>query len=730
MRGAKDDLEAFKRELKNLSLLAHLSHPNIVQLYCSYIYQQKQNLIFAYAEGGSLKDFLAGRINNGLAGSQLLLALADLASAIDALHNFISEAFSLKLSGCHHDLAPRNILIDGDTLLLADFGLSTFRDTDDSFATFQDVSGLYIAPECQNVDDGSLSPQKINRASDIWSFGCILSEILTYMVQGPDGVVKFSNQRTVEIVPGIVGKRFYMSAGKPNPNVLLWLVRLRESGEPFQVRLVDLIRVMLSMDLNKRPRSARVLVMLRGISILSLAGSVELAFDGISPSTRQSVDHILAKLRLQSWLFAFNRLLDDAEKGDLSKVEFEFSTIAEALKETDRIVQVDASHQQSLLRYQHTKMINAIPSYYRSIAKEHLTNTILDSNDAQYLGNLSAALSNVGDEDIGVLIAVKHLTNLSDAGRLTEQRGLALDQKNVTLKEDIGIHSLALLEPSSEHVVVEWLRYKESWADKVNGPALLRRLNSMVSLLHAEITAKVPGSLRCMGMFHDESHRAFGIVYSLPQPGARHCTLYQLLSGKGYRPPLEYRFRLAYDICNAIHTFHKIGWLHRNLHSMNILFFPPDDTDKCEWAKEPRILGFAGSRESQLDAFTNGPDDLSGSLRNYQHPQYLTGHERYREEFDWYSVGMIMLEIGFWSTLSGLTSSDRFRSLEGEDFTKEVIASRVPELRIAMGKRYMKATLTCLEGGLERGPSTMVHTREAGHLSFRNLVLDRIHLMD
>lgn len=135
-----------------------------------------------------------------------------------------------------------------------------------------------------------------------------------------------------------------MSAWKPNPNVLLWLVRLRESGEPFQVRLVDLIRVMLSMDPNKRPRSARVLDMLRGISIRYLPGSVELAFDSTSPSTRQTVDYILAKLRLQSWLFAFNRLLDDAEKGDLSKVEFEFSTIAEALKETDRIVQVDASY--------------------------------------------------------------------------------------------------------------------------------------------------------------------------------------------------------------------------------------------------------------------------------------------------------------------------------------------------------------------------------------------------
>ena len=157
-----------------------------------HIHRQRYNLIFAVADGGSLADFLNGQGMKGLQGSQLLLALTDLASAIDAMHNFTLDALKLSLSGCHHDLAPRNILIHGDTFLLADFGLSTFRNAEeDSLTMFREVRGSYVAPECQTIRDGRLETQNIGRASDIWSFGCILSEVLTHMVLGPDGVKRF-----------------------------------------------------------------------------------------------------------------------------------------------------------------------------------------------------------------------------------------------------------------------------------------------------------------------------------------------------------------------------------------------------------------------------------------------------------------------------------------------------------------------------------------------------------
>lgn len=97
--GKDGDVAVFQKELENLSLLTHLNHPNIVQLYCSYMYRDRYNLMFAFADGGSLADLLDGKEDTkGPEGSQLWLALAELASAIDAMHNFTSEVLDLSLS--------------------------------------------------------------------------------------------------------------------------------------------------------------------------------------------------------------------------------------------------------------------------------------------------------------------------------------------------------------------------------------------------------------------------------------------------------------------------------------------------------------------------------------------------------------------------------------------------------------------------------------------------------
>lgn len=708
-----NEMTVFRDELKNLSLLMFLEHPNIVQLYCSYIYRRKYNLIFALASGGSLADFLNGQQDaKGPEGSQLLLALADLASAIDAMHNFTSEAFDLRLAGCHHDLAPRNILIHGETFLLADFGLSTFRDAEaDSLTTFKEVRGSYVAPECQIFHDGQVKSKNIGRASDIWSFGCILLEVLTHMVWGPVGVVQFRNKRKVQVTPEIEWFRFHRGPDKPNDEVVNWLNDLEVNGEPSCKRLVGLIQEMLSMDPSKRPRSARVLMVLRGISILSFAKSVSQSLDAIY-TTSPTADRMLDKMRFESWLFAFTQLVDEIKQNKLENFDFDFSEIVKALKEIDRIsegskeVVASAKNLQlRLLRYQHAKLVEGLPLYYRSIAKEQLVEMVLQSDDTEQPGGLSTAITKAGEEDMGVLVAFKHLTALAETGRLTDQRDLVLDQKSITHRVDVNIHSLALLETTSERILVEWLRYNGSWADEVIREQLLHRLTSVVGLLHAESTAQIPGSLPCQGIFHDLDERAFGVVYSLPFPRAQPVTLYGLLSAarSPYRPLLEYRFRLAFDICQCIYTFHKVGWLHRSLHSMNILFFPPEGAQKAEWAKEPRILGFSRSRENRLDSFTDGPDD-NGQLRKYYHPEYLAHKERYREEFDYYSVGILLLEIGLWTTLSTITDSSHFQDISDEQFRRKIIATRVPQLGVAMGTRYMEATRRCLEGDFVGSP--------------------------
>ena len=649
------------------------------------------------------------------------------------MHTFTSEALDLNLSGCHHDLAPRNILIQGETLLLADFGLSTFHNMDqDSLTTFKEVRGSYIAPECQTIHGSSVKTEKIGRASDIWSFGCILAEVLTYMVQGTKGVEQFREERKIEITPEIEWFRFHQGPNQPNPMVDRWLAQLQCGKEPFCSRMVGLVRQMLSMDPDQRPRSLQVLAVLRGISILSIAASVLQDLDRAC-HTYDSVDWLLGKMRFQGWVLAFTQLLDTISRERDEDQAFDFSAIVKALKETQRImesIRAEANggvhRQQSLLRYQHERMMEGLPQHYRVIAKEHLVDQVLSKEDDDQIDSLSAAMRNKGEEDIGVILAVKHLTTLAETGRLTDQSDLVIDQKRVTLKSELDIHSLAVLDDTSEPVLVEWLRYKEEWADKTIGQELLRRLTSVASLLHAESSAQIPGSLQCEGIFHDPSHPAFGLVYGFPLPETRPITLHALLRSQRDRPLLERRFRLAFDICRCVHTFHRVGWLHRNLHSKNILFFVPAGGNNAEWVKEPRILGFAGSRENQLASFTNGPDKNS-QFRNYQHPAYLAHQERYQEEFDYYSVGMVLLEIGLWSTLSKITDSETFRGISDNEYRTKVLERRVSQLGTAMGTHYMQATRACLLGD---SSGDVGKGDRAWHMWFKDAVMDRIPLMN
>ncbi|MGB9665007.1 MAG: serine/threonine-protein kinase, partial [Ignavibacteria bacterium] len=152
-------LHRFKREAK---ILALLEHPNIIKVLDFGTYQNYFYISFEYFEGVSLRNFLK---NNRLEFNDFEKIVIQILSGLRYAHskNII-----------HRDLKPENILIDSNlNIKIADFGLAL---GDDEILVTQKESIVgtpgYMSPE-------QIRGEKLTPASDIFSLGIILFEILT-----------------------------------------------------------------------------------------------------------------------------------------------------------------------------------------------------------------------------------------------------------------------------------------------------------------------------------------------------------------------------------------------------------------------------------------------------------------------------------------------------------------------------------------------------------------------
>jgi serine/threonine protein kinase len=138
---------------------------------------------------------------------EIIGCAAGLAQALDFLHTKIDNRNSV----CYHlDLKPNNVLVFLDGTLpsgqtryiwkLSDFGMSRVKERqvfrrrrpqDPSFelTRLQRGQGTYQAPESQSLE------RKMGTKSDVWSLGCILSVVFTYLEGGRPGVVAYEGKR-------------------------------------------------------------------------------------------------------------------------------------------------------------------------------------------------------------------------------------------------------------------------------------------------------------------------------------------------------------------------------------------------------------------------------------------------------------------------------------------------------------------------------------------------------
>ncbi|XP_044216561.1 tyrosine-protein kinase JAK1 [Thunnus albacares] len=198
-----------------IDILKALYHENIVKYkgICQEEGGQAIKLIMEYLPLGSLKEYLP-RNKSKISLSTLLSYSIQICQGMEYLgsRNYI-----------HRDLAARNVLVENErTVKIGDFGLTKSIKDNEGYYTVKDDHDspvFWYAPEC-------LTLCKFYLASDVWSFGVTMYELITYCESSKSPMTLFlgmigrtHGQMTVIRLVKVLadGKRLPRPDGCPEP---------------------------------------------------------------------------------------------------------------------------------------------------------------------------------------------------------------------------------------------------------------------------------------------------------------------------------------------------------------------------------------------------------------------------------------------------------------------------------------------------------------------------------
>jgi serine/threonine protein kinase/tetratricopeptide (TPR) repeat protein len=153
------------RFLREISIVADLTHPNILPLHES---GESAGLLYyatPYVEGGSLRARLQREIQLPL--KEALRITRGIADALDYAH-----ARGL----IHRDVKPENVLLAGDRAILADFGVA--RAVEVAAGERVTETGLAVGTPAYMSPEQAGGSSRLDGRSDIYSLGCVLYEML------------------------------------------------------------------------------------------------------------------------------------------------------------------------------------------------------------------------------------------------------------------------------------------------------------------------------------------------------------------------------------------------------------------------------------------------------------------------------------------------------------------------------------------------------------------------
>jgi len=218
------------RMLREAKVLSRLDHPNICRIYDVIERDDADYLVLELVEGHDLR----AAMEHGLTRAESLRIALQIAQVLVVAH-----AHGI----VHRDLKPENVMItaEGEVKVL-DFGIARLVDTDTHFVAATDFADLSQSETLVGTAPGTIagtlhymSPEQaraapLTAASDLYSFGVVLCELLTN--KSPYGDTLSSTDLVQRVATADLTVRYLGDAA-----------------------LTDLVRALTELDPERRPRA-------------------------------------------------------------------------------------------------------------------------------------------------------------------------------------------------------------------------------------------------------------------------------------------------------------------------------------------------------------------------------------------------------------------------------------------------------------------------------------------
>lgn len=381
------------------------------------------------------------------------------------------------------------------------------------------------------------------------------------MILGRDGVEKFKNARGFRKGKG----RYYLfhcGLSEPNGAVSDWLSQLEHQSPRTCKMLLDIVRNMLSMDAEERPKAKEVTAKLRLIAQHEVVDSVNRLFRDMPLGS--SLDALIKQKRFQSWKYALGMLDQSSEPDSMREFSLErdsmFDSKLDCLYQIRDLLKSISSQTLSAaalpffpLRKLNDRLDELLTERIREKSRAYFVVSIVQSEDELFLQQIRDNINGISShKEIRTRAMLMLITELAIKHYERDTYKQQLDVKSVTIGPAFRDHNIGQFQQGdlSHPVLVEWRWYGRQSSDETVNRELFVWVDAIANLLGQD-KPKELCTLDCRGFFHDPNRLAFGVVYDYPraarpQPKSLHRLIADTTESLRLQPTLDNGFRIAY----------------------------------------------------------------------------------------------------------------------------------------------------------------------------------------